>query len=347
MTSRSPSSPRRAQDLPTPALVVDVDLLGRNIERMASYADAAGLVLRPHAKTHKSPAVAALQRSAGATGLTVATVSEAEVFAAAGHTDLFVAYPLWLDADRARRLRALMQHAVVSVGVDSPEGARRLAAAARPRRRPAARRSSRSTAASTAAAPRPRTPAGWPSRPLTRSRRGGVFTFPGHGYCPDARAAGAVTRRTPSRVAPRSLHRARSRPARGQRRLDPDGRALGGRGDDRAAARGLRLRRRPAVGARHDRSRAGGADLPRHGDQHRRRPGRARRRQQGARRGPARLGERPRSAAGPPGARVTLLSEHHAVVDWDGSRPAARVCRAAGAAGGRAGTIVAVRGANT
>jgi hypothetical protein len=77
-------------DLATPALLVDVELLRRNIADMAAYAERNRLALRPHAKTHKSPAVAELQRAAGAVGLTVATVSEAEVFAAAGHADLFI-----------------------------------------------------------------------------------------------------------------------------------------------------------------------------------------------------------------------------------------------------------------
>ena len=115
-------------DLATPALLVDVELLRRNIADMAAYAERNGLALRPHAKTHKSPAVAELQRAAGAAGLTVATVSEAEVFAAAGHADLFIAYPLWLDHERAARLRALSERVTLALGVDSADAARRLAA---------------------------------------------------------------------------------------------------------------------------------------------------------------------------------------------------------------------------
>ncbi len=115
-------------DLATPALVVDTDILQRNIEEMASYAAAAGIALRPHAKTHKAPQIADRQRAAGATGLTVATVGEAEVFADAGHSDLFIAYPLWLDAARTSRVRALLDRARLTVGVDSPDAARRIAA---------------------------------------------------------------------------------------------------------------------------------------------------------------------------------------------------------------------------
>jgi len=116
------------RDLPTPVLLVDVDVLQRNIDAMASYADRTGVALRPHVKTHKSPTIADLQRDAGATGLTVATVGEAEVFAAAGHTDLFVAYPLWVDPDRASRIRRLLDRADLTLGLDSVESARRLAA---------------------------------------------------------------------------------------------------------------------------------------------------------------------------------------------------------------------------
>jgi len=115
-------------DRPTPHLVVDADVLDANVAAMAAFARDHGLVLRPHAKTHKSPDVARLQLDAGAVGLTVATVSEAEVFAAAGCSDLFVAYPLWVDAAKGARLRALAGSVAVTVGVDSVEGARALAA---------------------------------------------------------------------------------------------------------------------------------------------------------------------------------------------------------------------------
>ena len=115
-------------DLSTPALLVDRDLLDRNIADMAELAGRTGVSLRPHVKTHKSPAIARLQMDAGASGLTVATVSEAEVFAAAGFTDLFIAYPLWVDPAKGRRLRALAEAASLTVGVDSPEAAHALGA---------------------------------------------------------------------------------------------------------------------------------------------------------------------------------------------------------------------------
>ena len=115
-------------DRPTPYLLVDPDLLSANVQAMARFARDRGLLLRPHAKTHKTPEIARLQLAAGATGLTVATVSEAEAFAAAGVTDLFLAYPLWVDPARGARLRALTDRIAVRVGIDSVEGARALAA---------------------------------------------------------------------------------------------------------------------------------------------------------------------------------------------------------------------------
>src|SRR5665648_390688 len=95
------------QDLSTPYLMVDVDVLERNLQRMTSSAQARGLARRPHVKTHKCLEIARRQVDLGAAGLTVATISEAEVFAAAGFEDLFIAYPVWASGRRARRLRAL------------------------------------------------------------------------------------------------------------------------------------------------------------------------------------------------------------------------------------------------
>ena len=92
--------------LRTPALVVDLDRLEANLARMAARAVAGGFALRPHAKTHKCLQVGARQLAAGAVGLTVATVAEAEVFAEVC-PDLFIAYPLWADEDRGARVRAV------------------------------------------------------------------------------------------------------------------------------------------------------------------------------------------------------------------------------------------------
>ncbi len=117
-------------NLETPAVVVDLRRLERNLARMAAAADAAGVALRPHAKTHKCLQVARRQLSAGAVGLTVATLAEAEAFAAGGCPGVFIAYPLWAGSgDRAARLAALRDRTVLRVGVDSAAAAARLAGA--------------------------------------------------------------------------------------------------------------------------------------------------------------------------------------------------------------------------
>jgi D-serine deaminase-like pyridoxal phosphate-dependent protein len=109
-------------DLETPAVLVDLDVLERNIARMAEQARAAGVALRPHAKTHKIPEIGRLQLAAGARGLSVAKVSEAECFSDHGFDDLFVAYPV-VGLRKPERLLSLAARIRLSVGVDSIEGA--------------------------------------------------------------------------------------------------------------------------------------------------------------------------------------------------------------------------------
>lgn len=115
----------RVEELDTPAVLIDVDVLERNVQRMAERARACGVTLRPHGKTHKLPEVARLQRRAGAVGLTLAKLGEAEVFAEAGFDDIFVAYPV-VGPLKARRALALAERIRLCVGVDSVEGARGL-----------------------------------------------------------------------------------------------------------------------------------------------------------------------------------------------------------------------------
>lgn len=110
--------PRSVDEIDTPAALVDVDVLQRNIERMASIAADAGVELRPHAKTHKTPEIARLQLKAGSRGVTVAKLGEAEVMAEAGITDIFVAYPILGDA-KLERLCRLAELAEVRVAADS------------------------------------------------------------------------------------------------------------------------------------------------------------------------------------------------------------------------------------
>jgi D-serine deaminase-like pyridoxal phosphate-dependent protein len=130
-------TPRLPEALDTPALVIDLDVVERNAERVAREMAERGIAVRPHAKTHKSPELARIQLAHGAVGLTVGNLGEAEVFASAGITDLFIAYPIWAAHRKAERLRELLQTDGVhlSVGFDSIDGARQLAAAVRGGRR--------------------------------------------------------------------------------------------------------------------------------------------------------------------------------------------------------------------
>jgi D-serine deaminase-like pyridoxal phosphate-dependent protein len=113
------------EELDTPVVLIDLDRLERNIAGMAAGARACGVRLRPHAKTHKIPEIGRMQIEAGASGLTLAKTGEAEVFAAAGFGDLFLAYPI-LGEEKARRLLALCDRVRLAVGTDSLEGAQML-----------------------------------------------------------------------------------------------------------------------------------------------------------------------------------------------------------------------------
>jgi len=116
--------------LDTPRLVVDLARVAANIERLQTEMDRRGIALRPHAKTHKSVAVARMQLEAGARGITVGTLGEAEVFVAAGIDDVFLAYPIWAEGPKAARVRELHEaSARFRVGIDSADGSGRLAAA--------------------------------------------------------------------------------------------------------------------------------------------------------------------------------------------------------------------------
>lgn len=115
--------------LDTPVLLVDLPRMERNVRTMAEFAGDAGVKLRPHVKTHKIPALAHLQLRAGARGVTVAKVGEAEVMAAAGIDDILVCYPV-LGIEKLDRLAHLARGARLTVAVDSFEAAQQLAEAA-------------------------------------------------------------------------------------------------------------------------------------------------------------------------------------------------------------------------
>lgn len=110
-----------ALDLETPAVYVDLDVVERNIRDMQARCRQWGVGLRPHTKTHKIPEVARMQLEAGAIGITVAKLGEAEVLPG---DDVLVAYPIL--ADKLPRLRALAEKRRVTVVLDSVEAARGL-----------------------------------------------------------------------------------------------------------------------------------------------------------------------------------------------------------------------------
>jgi D-serine deaminase-like pyridoxal phosphate-dependent protein len=105
------------QDLPTPALLLDVDALDRNLERMAQRARGLGVALRPHIKTHKCIEIAQRQRDLGALGLTVSTIEEARAFADHGFGDLTWAFPVSLS--RLDDIRALAERSTLRLVIDS------------------------------------------------------------------------------------------------------------------------------------------------------------------------------------------------------------------------------------
>jgi D-serine deaminase-like pyridoxal phosphate-dependent protein len=104
----------------TPALIPDGGLVERNVSRIAERARRAGAALWPHAKPHKSVELARLQRSHGPAGLTVATLREAELFAAKGFGDIRIAYPPGGES-RFDRLVAVARRARVRVALDGGE----------------------------------------------------------------------------------------------------------------------------------------------------------------------------------------------------------------------------------
>jgi D-serine deaminase-like pyridoxal phosphate-dependent protein len=104
----------------TPAVLVDLDIARRNIERFQAYADAHGLRVRPHIKTHKLPAVAEMQLKAGAIGITCQKVSEAEAMIAGSSQirDILITYNI-LGREKLEHLTALARRVALSVVADS------------------------------------------------------------------------------------------------------------------------------------------------------------------------------------------------------------------------------------
>lgn len=110
----------------TPRIVIEEQRLDANIEAMAAMAKKAGVALRPHIKSHKLPQIAHKQLAAGACGITVAKLGEAEVMAEHGIKDIFIANEV-MGPEKFARLHALARTVKLAVGVDSLEGAKALA----------------------------------------------------------------------------------------------------------------------------------------------------------------------------------------------------------------------------
>lgn len=115
----TPLAAKIAREFGTPAAVIDMDRVERNIARVQAACDAAGVANRPHIKTHKSPELAKLQIKAGARGITCQKLGEAEVMADAGIDDILISYNL-LGDEKMARLGALRSRIDVTVAADNP-----------------------------------------------------------------------------------------------------------------------------------------------------------------------------------------------------------------------------------
>jgi len=106
-------------ELDTPVAVIDLDIMERNISDMADFANSAGVKLRPHIKTHKTPEIASMQLKAGANGITCAKLGEVEVMIdSIAVDDIFIANQI-VGGEKIQRLLKLSERAKISVGVDS------------------------------------------------------------------------------------------------------------------------------------------------------------------------------------------------------------------------------------
>jgi D-serine deaminase-like pyridoxal phosphate-dependent protein len=116
-------------EVETPAVLIDLEQVERNIQEMSAAAGAHGVRLRPHIKSHKIPQLMRMQLEGGAIGATCATLREVETMIDAGCPSVTLAYPL-LTADKVARLVALRERAEIRVTIDSVESATLLGRAA-------------------------------------------------------------------------------------------------------------------------------------------------------------------------------------------------------------------------
>src|SRR6056297_555663 len=106
------------QKIDTPALLIDQEIMIKNIKDMQKKADRLGLNLRPHTKTHKMPELAKLQIQEGAGGIAVAKVGEAEVMSSEGVNDIFIANEI-VGESKIKRIRNLKEKINISLGIDN------------------------------------------------------------------------------------------------------------------------------------------------------------------------------------------------------------------------------------
>src|SRR2546425_6638258 len=123
-------TPAVRDEIPTPALLLDLDRFEKNLARMAEHAHRAGKGLRPHAKTHRCPEIAKRQIAAGALGVACAKLGEAEVMAAAGVRGLLITTEVVTPGGIARLIQLLRDAPDTMVVVDNPDNARVLSRAA-------------------------------------------------------------------------------------------------------------------------------------------------------------------------------------------------------------------------
>lgn len=117
-------------ELETPALLVDLDVLENNLTRMGAYVQQHGLKLRPHAKTHKSPEIAHMQLASGAWGVTVAKSTEVEVMAGGGIDHLLLAYPAFGRQKLERLTEIVHKGTHLTIAIDDASTLEPIAAAA-------------------------------------------------------------------------------------------------------------------------------------------------------------------------------------------------------------------------
>ena len=119
------------EELDTPALVVDLDLMDQNIETVHSFFREQNSKIRPHVGTHRCPAIAHRQMAAGGTvgGVSVTTVGEAEVFAQSGFSDISIANEI-VTTQKILRVCSLAQQVKITIAVDNPDNVSQLSEAA-------------------------------------------------------------------------------------------------------------------------------------------------------------------------------------------------------------------------